>query len=667
MPLERTACPLDCPDACGVLVETGDDGSFVRLKGNPAHSWSRGSLCGKTAIYGEGIVANPERLTQPLVRSAAGELVPATWDDALDRVAERVRGLRGDELLALDYAGNMGQIARRFPMRVMHALGAVKHDGGICDNTSTVGYETVIGRVLGADLEGVEDSDALILWGADIVRTVQHLLPRVQRMAKRGCPVVVIDIYRTETMQRVEKWGGRGIVVRQGTDAALALGLARRLFEDDAADRAFLEAECVGVAEFERHARSRHDRDETCAITGVAPDEFEGLVRLLEDSQRPFLKTGVGWTRRRNGALGMRAVCSLAAVRGIVDRLHYESSDWFGLDTDRIERPELRPDSGKGEARVVRQVELGKHLAAGEFKAAFCWGHNPAVTLPDTRRVREGLSRDDLFLVVHELFLTETAELADVVLPAAAFVEQSDLYRSYGHRVLQYGRAACRPPGEARTNFDAFRALARRLGLGPEVWDTSPEELVREVLEASDRVTPVERERVLAGEPVKLAAVAREGRGTPSGKIELANAELDPPFACYVPDSEAGSGTADRERFHLIAAPSRATHNSTFSHSPRHLARRGDVLCHVHPADARELGLGPGARVRLENRFGALTLAVGLDDGLPPGAVRVDGLPRAVDVPEGHGINALVGPAMSAQAFANTLYSTRVDVIPLED
>jgi anaerobic selenocysteine-containing dehydrogenase len=658
-----TTCPLDCPDACGVLVEVDERGRFVSLRGNPAHSYSRGTLCGKTMLYGD-LVESSERLLSPLVRAGgkkSGRFVEAGWDEAIERIAERVKPLAGKDVLALSYGGSMGLVQRRFPLRMMNALGATLHDGGICDATSTAGYECVLGRCVGPDIETIEDSDLVWLWGADVARTVQHLQPGLQRLRKRDVPVVAIDIYRTDTIRALERWGGRGIVVRPGTDAALALCLARIAFEVGFADRAFLSRECQGAEDFEAHVRARNDLEETARITGVSAQAIAELASLLQRARKPFIKTGVGWTRRRNGAMSMRAVCSLAAVLGRADRVHYESFTHFGLAEDVVRRDDLRPKGAPAEPVV--QVGLGRELAEGRFGAVFVWCHNPAVTLPDSRAVRRGLAREDLFVVVHEHFLTETAELADVVLPATMFVEHADVYRSYGHRVMQYARKAVEPPSGPRSNVAAFGAIAKRLGLPRETWDVTEDGLCEELLEASrPRIADDEMARLRQGEPVKLRSQRFDGWGTPSGKIELwsdaAKAKGQPPMATYVPDDGAG----DRGRFVLVAAPSVETHNSTFVHSARHVKKAGPPIVHVNPDDARELKLVEGGQVRLSNSRGTLTFPVAISSSMPRGLVRVDGLPRAKDLPEGVGLNALTSGATSDLGDGNVLYSARVDL-----
>ena len=649
-------CPLDCPDACGVLVETDAEGRLTKLAGNPEHGYSRGHLCGKTALYAD-VVNSPERLTGPLVRD--GELRPATWDEALARIALRVHPLPGERVLAASYAGSMGIVARRFPERMIHALGGVLTDGGLCDNSATAGYETVFGRALGADIERADESDLVVLWGSDMKRTVQHLQPAVQRLARRGVPVVAIDVYRTDTIRALEKWGGRGVLLHPGTDAMLALALCRMAYERGWVDREILARECHGHAAFERHARSGHDLETASRITGVPAPEIERLGQLLAASRRPFFKLGVGFARRRNGAMSMRAACSLAAVLGRADGVHYESFDCFDLAQDVVEARHLRPPGSAD--RRIRHVELGRELESGRFGALFVWGHNPVVTCPDAGRVRAGMAQGDVFVVVHEHFLTESAAVADVVLPATTFVEHADVYRSYGHRRLQYARGTVRPPGQAKSNVEAFAAIARALDLPRETWDVTDEGLCEQLLEASrHRFAEGDLERLRAGHPVRMEPVL--GRGTPSGKIELlseaAAVRGQPALATYLPDDACGG----RGAFWLHCAPSVHTHNSTFVHSPRHLKRVGTPRVWMCPDDAGELGIAAGDLATLSNRRGQVSLPVGLTDDVPRRLVRVDGLPRASEIPEGVGINVLVSPAVSDLGESNTLYSTRVDV-----
>ena len=664
MSVTRATCPLDCPDACGVLVHSDAEGRFEKVTGDPEHGWSAGHLCSKTMAYGE-IVNGEQRLLRPLLRRGgkkSAPLEPASWDEALARIAERVKPLPGRDILGLWYAGTMGLVQRKFPLRMLHALGATLHDGGVCDATGTAGYECVLGRCLGPDLETeLEECDLLLLWGCEMARTNQHLQPRVQRLLKRGVPVVAIDIWRSDTIQRLEDWGGQGLVVKPGSDALLALALTRIAFELGIADREFLARECLGATEFEAHVTRAHDLEQCQAATGLDPQAVAALALLLRGAQKPIFKTGVGFARRRNGGMSMRAVCSLAAVLGHGARVHFESFAHFGLPEDWIVRPDLRPKNA--DDAVVPHVQLGRQLDEGRYKAVFVWCHNPAVVLPDSLRVRRGLAREDVFTVVHEHVLTETAELADVVLPATTFVEHEDVYRSYGHRRLQWTRPGARPRGEARSNVECFRAIAQVLGLRPETWERDAHELVEGFLAASKaRVSADELAQLRAGKPVKLHDQTFTGWGTPSGRIELwsesARLRGQPVMASWVPDDGAG----ERGAFQLIPAPSVATHNSTYLYSGRHRAKAGKPVCYLHPAELVRLRAVEGSALVLSNAQGRITLAASSDENVPVGCIRVDGVLSGRDVPEGVGINALVNPALSDLGDGNVLYSTRVDL-----
>jgi anaerobic selenocysteine-containing dehydrogenase len=653
-------CPLDCPDACALLIETDASGRLQRLRGDPDHPYTRGFLCGKTARFHE-LVDHGGRLQTPLVRRGSS-LEPTSWEAAVGVIAERIARIRGEEILPLYYAGNQGLVARRFPMRMMHALGSGTWTGGICSSTGEAGYRMVLGDVIGPDIEEAADADALILWGVDVARTWQHMLPIVRELCRRSVPVIAIDIYRSDTIKKLTAWGGSGLIVHPGSDAALALTLCRLAFELDHADHDFLARECLGARRFEAHVRGHHDLTDTCRSTGLDEHQVIELINVLGRSKRPFIKTGTGWTRRRHGGAAMRAVCSLAAVLGHAGRVLYESSDHFALAEETIDRPELRGE--RAHPTPSLHAALGRELNDGRYQAVFVWGHNPAVTLPDSARVCAGLSRDDLFLVVHEQVMTETAQLADVVLPATFFYEHSDLYRSYGHRYLHYARPAAAPPPGPRSNLQTFATIARALQLPPVTWEVTEESVIEEVLEASrERIGTADLERLRAGERVKLAPRRRQGWGTPSGRVELVSEAALQPGQTELP----GWVAEDEPReLWLCPAPSIATHNSTYFASPGHIKRAGAPCCWINPALARAKRVGEADMVRLESDYGSLTLAARLSDDIPEQMVRVDGLPRPEDCIEGHGVNVLTGPEISDLGDGATFFSTRVDLIAVE-
>lgn len=666
-----TACPLDCPDACGIEVQVSGDGTLQRVRGNKGHQWSRGSLCGKTAIYHEAVHA-PNRLKVPLIRRAGG-FEEATWDEAAGVIASRMEGLDGADVLALYYAGNMGLVQRKFPLRLMNALGATFHDNGVCDATAERGFQVVMGRSVGPDLDEEatpERCDLFVLWGSDAKRTTPHLMGRIKKLCAAGVPVFVIDIYRTETIAKVEEWGGKGVILSPGSDGALALGLCMMAFDGRAADLAFLKAHCHGAAEFRAEVTGAWPMARIKEATSLEKEHVKGLYDALAGAKAPVLKVGIGFARRRNGGNNMRAISSLAAVLGHADRLFFQTGDHFGLEDAIITRPDIHP---RPDAPAVSQVGLGKLLDEGAFKAAFVWGHNPAATLPDANRVRRGLERDDLFVVVHELFMTETAQRADVVLPATAVTEHSDFFRSYGHRTLQVGWKATAAPHEQRSNVDCFSAIGKALGFigdrgfadevtGP-LFEANEDVLVGSLLAANRaRFSSEEYRAALVGEPVKLAPLVFGDRGTPSGKIELVSEQAEAEGAGRVPTWEPDDRAGTMGTFQLISAPSSATHNSTYLHVPRHRERLGEAKAVLHPKDAESLGLGHGEAVTLTSEFGVLTLPASLDEAAPRKTVRVDGFINEELVPERTCVNALTSPAVSDLGGGNVLYSNHVEL-----
>ncbi|MFT4540509.1 MAG: anaerobic selenocysteine-containing dehydrogenase [Planctomycetota bacterium] len=660
MAISQSTCPLDCPDACGVLLETDEEGRLLKIRGNPDHGWSRGHLCSKTAIYADA-VTDDERLRTPLIRDQNGEFQPSDWPTAIDLVARRLGALRSEQILSLSYAGNMGVIQRSYPSRIMNALGAMETDGGICDSSATAGYENVMGHVIGPDIETARDSDFLLMWGVDARRTHQHLMPAARALTKRGDPVVVIDIYETDTIRSVRAWGGTGLIVKPGSDAALALCLTRMTYEVEREATEFLTQDCLGASEFREHVMAGHDLEGTALIAGISVDQIRELHATLMRASRPFLKTGVGWTRRRNGAMSMRAVCAMAAVMGYADLVHFESGGNFDLDDSDVKREGSRPEGAP--TKPIRHVELGLELMTGRFGAAVVWGHNPLITVPDSVKVRAGLTRDDLFLVVHDLFMTETAKVADVVLPATSIAEHSDVFKSYGHRWMQYSHRAAKPWHEARSNVDAFRALGEALKLPADVWSSSEEELVEEFLAANrNRISDEQLSELRSGKPVKLPTRQAADRGTPSGKIELhsaaASAGGQPALPTYVPDDAGG----DRGSHWLIPAPSVVTHNSTYLHSKRHSMRRGEAVVCMNSQEMLDLGFEQGERVHISNDRGYLILPVAASDQVPAGMVRIDGVIRPDEGGSPVGVNGLTGHQVSDLGDGSTQFSHRVDL-----
>ncbi len=664
MTLHKSACFFDCPDACGMLVETDAQGAFVRLKGQPEHPWSAGTLCSKTSLYGDVVMAE-NRLITPLIRDGQGDLQPASWDEALELIGRKLKFLPGERILGLGYGGNMGVLSRKFPERILNAMGALLTDGTICDATAEVGYRTVLGRTIGFDLQQASSCDVIVLWGCDVLRTMSHLLPRLKAALKNGARLVAVDIVQSETLQWVAGKGGMALRIQPGTDAALALALSDMAFQDRAADLAFLKKECVGGAEFRAHVAGRVSLSRAAEITGLTEEAIQALADCLHAAQKPMFKLGIGWSRRRFGGMGVRAVCSYAAVIGAAEGVFWESGDHFAMDLTSADGSGLRPEGASDE--VVHHVQVGREMETGRFGATLVWNHNPAVTVPDSSAVRRGLAREDNFVVVHELFMTATARLADVVLPATSSLEQFDLLRSYGQRVLNFVAPALEPRGQCRSNFDTFAAIGKAVGLPESVWGGTDKEFCTSLLQTNrERFTDGEWSRLIDHNPVELHAQDHSGWGTPSGKVELFSQAAEdaglPAMADYLVDDGGGRSGA----FWLLPSPSKATHNSTFLHSARHLARLGKPTLSMNPEDADQAGLHSGQAIRVHNELSSLSLTLDIQGFVPPGAVHISGFLDETQVPEGRNVNHLVCSDLNDMGDGSTLFSTRVFVSPVE-
>ncbi|MDF1836520.1 MAG: molybdopterin-dependent oxidoreductase [Planctomycetota bacterium] len=663
MAVRSSACFFDCPDACGMWVESDEQGQLVSIKGQAEHAWSKGTLCSKTSLYGD-VVRAKNRIQTPLIRDAAGGFQPATWDQALELIGSKLKALPGERILGLGYSGNMGVVARKFPERIINALGGTLTDGTICDSTAEAGYRTVLGRTIGFDLQEIESCDVIVLWGNDVARTMTHLMPRLKAAVRRGARVIALDIVRTATLDWVSKHGGLALRVHPGSDAALALALCDLAFQDRAADLKFLKDHCVGGAEFRAHVAGLVSMEQASEITGLQESAIRELADVIHGARKPMFKLGIGWGRRRFGGMALRAACSYAAVIGAAENVAWESGDHFDLDLGLATGEDLRPtEAPKG---PISHIQVGRAMETGRFGATLVWCHNPAVTVPDSGAVRRGLAREDNFVVVHELFMTATAELADVILPATSFLEQFDLLRSYGQRVLNFVAPSIAVQGECRSNFEAFAAIGKAAGLPESAWAGSSEELCRNLLQVNrGRFTDDEWTRLQAHEPVELHGKDYDDWGTPSGKVELfSQAAKDaglPAMAEYQPDDGGGHSGA----FWLLPGPSKFTHNSTFLHSERHLARLGPPTVSMHPEDAEAEGCQGGEAVRIHNDLGSLTLKVALEDFVPRGALHISGFVDETQVPEGCNVNQLVNGDLNDMGEGSTQYSTRVSLTRL--
>jgi len=669
----RSVCAHDCPDGCSLLVDV-EDGRVVRVRGDPDHPFTAGFACGKTNQDAE-LVNSPERLTTPLRRTGrkgAGEFAPIGWDAALAEIAARWRAVIAESgplaLLGYAYSAHSGLMNRGLVNGLFHALGATRLDAGtVCDSCAVAAWNATVGAVGGADPESIVDSDLLISWGCDLVTTNVHFWAKIAAQRERGLQVVVVEPRRSRTAKLAD-WH---MPIRIGTDAALALGVMHILVRDGLCDRRYLAGRTLGFERLEAEILPRFEPARVAAITGLAASDVERFASLYGRARAPFIRLGEGMTRLAQGGQALRAVALLPGVTGAYARpgggaLLY-TGDYLALDTNFVSRP-----SGPAQARSVNHLRLGQallELADPPIRALFVAANNPAVTCPDAGKVRRGLAREDLFTVVHDPFMSVTARYADIVLPAALYLETEDVYRAYGAYYAQYGLRAAAPRAEARSNFRLAQDLGGRMGLTDPVFRMSEREVLRELLRgASGRAATIDAEAFATLGPIRIAPAGEQAFRTPSGKLEfysqsLAEAGL-PPMPDWRPDPEEARLSV-RWPLRLLTAPGFFQPHSVYSGVASLRSREGPPACVLHPEEARARRLRDGQPVRVFNDRAAVGLVLRISDEVPAGVAFVPGQRRDDETVSGT-INMLCSDRYTDMGEGATYQSTWLDVAAWE-
>jgi anaerobic selenocysteine-containing dehydrogenase len=666
----RTVCAHDCPDMCSILAHV-DGGRLVRVEGDPDQPFTAGFVCAKVRREPE-LVHSPERVRTPLRRTGRkgdGRFAPVSWDEALDEVVARWQGiLRADGPLALlgyCYSAHQGQLNRWLPMALFHALGTTRLQAGtICDTCADAAWEATCGPVGGADPETMLHSDLIVSWSADLITTAVHAWATVEEARRRGAQLVVVDPRRSRTAARAD-WH---VAPRIGTDAALALGLMHVLVRDGLADRDYLGRETVGFERLERDVLPRFGPDRVAAITGVPPGDVERLARLYAGARAPYIRIGFGMSRSAQGGQAVRAVACLPAVVGAYAKRGggalLATVGGFGFSFEAVRRP-----SGPAQTRVVNHSRLGQALLGltdPPIRALFVAANNPAVTCPDAGTVRRALAREDLFTVVHDPFLTDTARYADLVLPAATYLETEDLFRAYGAYYVQFAPQAVPAQGEAWSNLRLAQELARRLGVGDAVFRMTTAELVRAAfVGATGPVADLDPDALRTAGPVKIDPYPEGQRfRTPSGKLEFYSETLAarglPPLPDWHEDAEEAA-RARRWPLRLLTAPGYFQSHTAFSGNPALRRREGAPVVVLHPADAARRGLRPEDGVELFNERGVLGMRLHVSDEVAPGVALVPGQRPAGEALSGT-INLLCGDRLTDLGEGATYQSTFLDV-----
>jgi anaerobic selenocysteine-containing dehydrogenase len=671
VPTVRVVCAHDCPDMCSLLAEV-EGGRVKRITGDPDNKFTAGFACAKVNRDAE-LVHSPERLKTPLRRAGAkgdGKFAPISWDDALDEITARWRQIiteSGPEaLLGYAYSAHQGLMNRGMPLGLFRALGATRLIAGtVCDTCCEEAWNFTAGPVGGTDPEAVDDSDLIISWGADLVATNVHFWARVEAAKKRGVKVIVIDPRRSRTARQAD-WH---VPIRVGTDAALALGVMHILARDGLIDRNYVAAHTIGFDRLEAEVLPRFFPERVAEITGLSLTAVERLAATYGAAKRSFIRLGEGMTRLARGGEALRAVALLPGVTGAYGRRGGGALLLTGAVYE-LNFAALRNPTGAADhaTRTVNHLRLGDallNLTDPPIRALFVAANNPAVTNPDALKVRRGLAREDLFTVVHDPFMTDTARYADIVLPATTYLETEDLYRAYGAYYLQHAPAAVPPQGAAWSNFRLAQELAQRLGLDLPIYRAEPAEVLTALFDgAKGAMTDIDPEQLRRGGPLRIATDAAQEFRTPSGKLEfyseqLAAMGLDPmPDWCPDPHEEHD---AARWPLRLLTAPGYFQAHTAYSGVEFLRRREGAPCCILHPDDATQRGLQNGNQVRLYNDRGAIGLVLRVSDEVQPGIVLVPGQRPDNETVSGT-INMLVSDRYTDLGEGATYQSTFLDV-----
>ncbi|MDM5330228.1 molybdopterin oxidoreductase family protein [Neobacillus sp. CF12] len=665
----KSVCPLDCPDQCGLLLHK-EDGKVVKVEGDPEHPVTKGNICNKVRNMAERI-NDENRLKYPMKRVGAkgeGKFERISWDEAIETITSKWKTLiqtEGPEsILPYSFYGNMGLLnAEGMDRRFFHRMGASQLERSICNSAGSAGYRYTMGGSYGIDPEDTIHSKLIIFWGINTVSTNMHQVALAQKARKQnGAKIVVIDVHKNQT-GRLADWF---IPILPGTDSALALGIMHILFAENMVDGGFLQQYTVGFEELREHV-IQYAPSTVSNITGVPVDDIYKLARMYGNTSPSFIRIGNGPQHHDNGGMFVRTISCLPALTGqwIIKGggAIKGNSGYLTVDTTKLQRPRLLKNK---QTRVVNMNRLGEALLSLEppVKSLYVYSCNPAVVAPEGQKVRKGLEREDLFVVVHDLFLTETAKYADIVLPATSSFENTDLYTSYWHHYLQIQQPVIEPYEESKSNVSVFRLLAKGMGYEDSAFEETEAEMIAEALavrgnpclDGIDYKNLVEKHYVKA----KVKPLFPGKLRTPSGKIELYSKRMEangyPPLPTYIPIVKDGD-----HPYHFIPAPNHNFLNSTFSNNQKHITLEKEPRLHMNIEDAAVAGIEDGEYVRVWNQRGECQLKVAVGENVLPGVVVTQGLWADLEGTK-QLVNTLTPDRIADMGGGATFFSGRVSV-----
>ncbi|WP_027858638.1 molybdopterin oxidoreductase family protein [Marinobacterium jannaschii] len=672
-------CPHDCPSTCALEVEKIDSQTIGRVHGSKDNSYTDGVICAKVARYAER-VHHPERLMTPLKRVGAKGVgveafEPISWDEALDCIAERFKAIAAEDgseaIWPYFYAGTMGWAHRGAAHRLRHAMGYSRQKETICVSIANAGWQAGVGAKRGVDAREIVDSELIVVWGGNPVHTQINVMTHIAKAAKKGAKLVVVDPYETPTARKADMH----LMLRPGTDGALACAVMHQILKEGLQDQAYLERYSDFDSAVLEHLAAKTP-EWAAGITGLSVEQIIAFARLYASTGKSYMRVGYGMSRSRNGASNMHAVSCLPVLTGAWQHqgggaLYGHGEIYKPMDAAYLHGLQLSdPKVRELDMSRIGPVLTGDPQDLGDgppVKALFIQNTNPVIVAPESAKVRQGFMRDDLFVVVHEQMMTETAAMADIVLPATTFLEHDDIYTASGHTHLQVSKQVIEPLGECRSNHQVVSELARRLGVEHELFQRSALELVDQALANGDLPSSDEIHTMkgLDLAPDFEQAHCLNGFGHADGRFHFyadwaAQGDHSGTLPTLPDHAELTDETDSDHPFRLVTAPARTFLNSSFTETPGSLKKEKQPQALINPQRCEALGVSEGELVTLGNQHGEIRVAAKPFTGVQPDVVIVEGIWPNHAFVDGLGINALVSAEAALPNGGAVFHDTKV-------
>lgn len=663
MKIKKSICPYDCPTSCGLVIET-DGKKILKVKGDENHPATQGLICRKMRNYEES-VHSKDRILTPLKRigkKGEGKFEKITWEEAAQEITDKWKKIIKEDgpsaILPVYYSGVMSVIHRNCGDALFNKMGACSLVKTLCSSAKGAGYNSVMGSTGALDPRELENSDYYIVWGSNMKATRIQALPTLIKARKEGKKVVLIETYS----KPMEKYCDEVILIKSGTDGALALAMMNVMVEENLQDEEFLLEKSIGYQEFKKTLK-QYTPKWAEEITGIPKDVIVKLAREYASVKAPAIILGSGNSRYTNGGMTVRLITILSIFTGAIK---YPGGGLCGVSPTSLSyiRKDIiaRPDFRTNKARVININQVSSALVDENqpIKSLFVYASNPIGSISNQNKMIKGLMRDDLFTVVHERFMTDTAKYSDIVLPATFSVEQDDVYTSYGYCTLATANKVIEPPKECKSNWDMFRLLAKYMGYDDEYFKKTEREIFDELIEKSledvENLTQEQKYILKNGGAISTPFENHMDIKTKSGKIQIINDEMEERIPRYT------ENIGQNYPLNLVAVPSCETLNSIFLEKNKVVEKRGKIKVKINSKDASKRDIKNGDEVVCFNNLGEVGFIAEVTDTVAQNTVIAEGVYNRDFAINGKLVNALHDDRLSDIGEATTLNSNTVEI-----